>query len=393
MPVLVVLGIIALIFYIGQETGLLQFAMTVAASGVALSGLIRFALILYNIPSFLTPRTSGTDVVLDVNSSEVERFEKSIDFATPAIAVGIALLFSMILTPPNVSGYRDPLIGQVSFIFNVGGPLLAAIIARFWRFLPSVRKMAEARAASLAGQFAALTQQLNAIEQQVNSVASRVAIAAPPSRLPEIVGAFQDFGQQLALGRPTAEFQLRIDEILAAAHADLSALAAIADEIGAITSLHKVVTEKITSLHFYSLFSQVDEVWAFINSSHISDLIQDRRYGEILSQIAGVKIELEEILEKADSLRPEGPAPRSGSAHLDIWDEDIQLVSNDLESTRIALARLAAKEGDPPQRLKKIYHGLAKAFNEDQNKEDGDNRRFRQINEAYQFLLSEGWGA
>lgn len=394
MPALVVIGIIILIFHIGQSTGLLQFALTISISGILAAGIFRFAFIVHSIPSLLLPKVAGHDVRLEIDGEALKALEKQANLGTIGVSFGVAVLLSLLLAPPDLTGYRDPLLGQVSIVFKLGGPVFAALAASLWQYALSVEKLAKARRSALAGEFGAHADQLGTIERQVAATAARIAAVAPSTRLPELTGAFRELGRQVVSGAGRSRFRERIDAILAASREDLRAIGSIANEIERIQFLHKDVTDAVAASGLYSLFAHVNDIWSFVNSRHLSDLVALRNYEEVFSQIAAVRIELEALLERARSLRPETPpsAPSPSPSPADIWDEDIQLSRSDPDSIPIALARLASKRGDPPQRVRRVYLALVKAYNAVQN-EDGDDRRFQQLNEAYHFLKREGLAA
>lgn len=179
------------------------------------------------------------------------------------------------------------------------------------------------------------------------------------------------------------------EDIFAAAYKDFEETTRVSGSLEQIRRLHKDATEAVAASRFYSLGVAVDEILAFTYSDHLSEMMISREYEDILSQFAGVKDELEGIIQKANSVG--APSSSSGSS-ADIWDESICFSSGDQDSIWIALSRLTAKQGDPPERLRRLYKGLAKIYNTDQN-HDGDSRRLQQIIEAYQFLKKENLAA
>lgn len=377
-----------MILQAGGETGLLQFGLMLAACGFLAAGIFRFTVIQAKLSSFLHPRTESHRTTIQVDTDGLERLESSLNVGAIAVGVLIPILIISVFGTPEGPRQRDPSLPFLRLVFVGGGLLLAAALAAAWALMPFAKKLASARAGRFAREFEAAASRLSEIELKIEALVSHVSLPAPPSHMSALADVFSqraasfvDFGSR--------NENTEAEDIFAAAYKDFEETTRVSGSLEQIRRLHKDATEAVAASRFYSLGVAVDEILAFTYSDHLSEMMISREYEDILSQFAGVKDELEGIIQKANSVG--APSSSSGSS-ADIWDESICFSSGDQDSIWIALSRLTAKQGDPPERLRRLYKGLAKIYNTDQN-HDGDSRRLQQIIEAYQFLKKENLAA
>ena len=388
-----ILVVVLVIYLIGLAMMALFLGLAIALAGGVSLGIYRLATesaIERYAYEALAVRGDGWDVRLDVDPDVIASRGRELSGWARLLAVGSTAIAALLIAPNIVREASIENSRELSLLVAVVGAGVGLVasyqLAAWWSFATPIAKVASNHVESVGGIFKAAVERLADAEGRVARIARDIPLEAPPSRRQELYSIFNEAGNRLI--REPETVQGSVAEVMDKVEADEASLKRIAQEMAAVRKLHRQATDEVVSVGFRSLFTPLDEIQAFFDSPHLSGLVRAGNYGEIRSQLAGVEQELRATIDKARAAGA-GGGPRTGPAEGDPWAEDVQLTSGDQASIELAYRRLTARAGDTPTLVRRLYHGLVKAYHTDQGS-DGDQRRFQQINDAYSFLKNEG---
>jgi hypothetical protein len=329
---------------------------------------------------------------LVVSSKRVKERSHALDlwgiFIGLIVAIIIALLFGdVIITPQSLP---MDLRGVGSWVIGTGvalGLTGTFFLIANWSCEHEIRNVANKHIKVVNQSFKTAISNLETIESRIASIVQSISISSPPpTRMSEIYEIFNEAGEEL-IHNPKAASTFS-QSVIDMACNDEQYLRMIFDELQNVRNLHQRAVEQVSKSGFRSLMKPLDEIYDYLESQQISDLVYMREFEELRSQLCGIESELLQIFQQAQKVEEADQSVNDSPT----WDASFSFVAGDKMSRNYAYQRLSAKPGDDKDRLKEIYHALLRIYHPDKIilKDGSETEKFQLIQEAFQFLQSEG---